>query len=215
MIDSGSDQDAVLERYASRWLSHGYRLIKNPHGSDLPSFLGSYRPDAILLGPTNIVVEVLYKGQTDAPEKIEAIRSMLAGRAGWRLEIIYAGVQPQNFAPTSPDRLRETLDHIEALDEGDPGAFLMLWPVLEAATRILAPAETRRAQSPGRVVELLAAEGHVVPNDADLLRQSAALRNRLIHGELDTEVPPDLRRQTERIARELVRSLEPPALVSL
>ena len=91
----------------------------------------------------------------------------------------------------------------------------MLWPVLEAATRILAPAETRRAQSPGRVVELLAAEGHVVPNDADLLRQSAALRNRLIHGELDTEVPPDLRRQTERIARELVRSLEPPALVSL
>lgn len=217
MIEIASDQDAALERYASKWTEQGYRLVKNPHGAELPAFLGSYRPDAILLSPPNlglenIIVEVLYKGQSDALQRIEAIRSVLAGSNEWRLEVLYAGVPPPSLVPTSANRLRETLDRLDGTDDQDPGAFLMLWPVLEAAARILVPSATRRPQSPGRVVELLAAEGYVVPSDADVLRKSAALRNRLIHGDLDADVTPDLRRETERIARDLVASLEPPQL---
>lgn len=215
MIELASERDAALDRYARSWESRGYQLIKNPRRGDLPDFLNSYRPDAILLSPDsangeNIAVEVLFKGDAEAQAKIESLRPILAHHAGWRLEVLYAGKQPQNLEPLSADRLRETLERLEETDETDPGAFLMLWPVLEATARILSPSDTRRPQSPGRVVELLASEGYVVPEDADILRHSATLRNRLIHGDLDLDVPVELRRQTERIARELVLSLQRP-----
>lgn len=208
MIEVSSDQEAVLDRYASKWTSQGYRLVKNPHGDDLPGFLGSYRPDAILLGPQKIMVEVLYKGEPQSQTKLDALRSLLTGRDDWRLEIIYAGVRPPIVSPTSTARLRQTLERIEGMDDADPGAFVMLWPVMEAAARLLVPDETRRPQSPGRVVELLASHGIIVPSDADFLRRSANLRNRIVHGELDTAVPQDVRRRTERIAQQVVGSVE-------
>jgi hypothetical protein len=216
MTELTREEDDALERYASKWTSQGYRLLKNPHGVELPEFLGSYRPDAVLLAAPgsssdNILVEVLYKGQTDAQRKIEAVRPLLAGRSGWRLDVLYAGVAPPTLVPTSKGRVRDTLASIEGMNESDPGAFVMLWPVLEAIARILSPDQTRRPQSPGRVVELLASEGHVSPNEADILRRAANLRNRLIHGDLDAQVTPDLRKATQRIARNLVRSLEAPA----
>lgn len=208
MIEVPSDQDAVLDRYASKWTSQGYRLVKNPHGDELPDFLGSYRPDAILVGPQKIMVEVLYKGEPQAQTKLDALRSLLTGRDDWRLEIVYAGVRPPTVSPTSAVRLRQTLDRIESMDDADPGAFVMLWPVMEAAARLLVPDETRRPQSPGRVVELLASHGVIVPSDADFLRQAATLRNRIVHGELDTAVPQDMRQRTERIAQQVVGSVE-------
>lgn len=208
MIDISSEQDAVLERYASKWTSRGYRLVKNPHGDELPDFLGSYRPDAILVGPQKVLVEVLYKGEPQDLTKLEALQSLLTGRDDWRLEIIYAGVRPPTVSPTSVGRLRETLDRIASMDDSDAGAFVMLWPVMEAAARLLVPDETRRPQSPGRVVELLASQGIVLPSDADFLREAAKLRNRIVHGELDAAVPNDMRQRTERIAREVVKLVD-------
>jgi uncharacterized protein YutE (UPF0331/DUF86 family) len=44
-------------------------------------------------------------------------------------------------------------------------------------------------------IEVLAAEGHVTPTEADLLRRLAESRNHLIHGGLETSVPEaDLQR---------------------
>lgn len=208
MIDVSSDQEAALDRFASRWTSQGYRLVKNPHGDELPDFLGSYRPDAILVGPQNIMVEVLYKGEPQTQSKLDALRSLLTGRDDWRLEIIYAGVRPLTVSPTSTVRLRHTLERIEGMADDDPGAFVMLWPVLEAATRLLAPETTTRPQSAGQVVELLASQGVILPSDADLLRQAATLRNRIVHGDLDIAVPADVRRQTERIVHQVVQSVD-------
>lgn len=216
MIDVTSDKEEALERHSTRWVSQGYRLIKNPRGTDLPKFLGSYRPDAVLLAPPgssadNIVVEVLHKGETATQEKIEAVRPILLGKRGWRLDVLYAGVAPPTLAPTSKQNVRDTLSRIERTTEDDPAAFLMLWPVLEAIARIISPAQTRRPQSPGSVVELLASEGHVSQSEATILRKAAGVRNRLIHGDLDVRVTPELRQSTQRIADKLVRSLDAPA----
>ncbi|WP_365948185.1 hypothetical protein [Tardiphaga sp.] len=46
----------------------------------------------------------------------------------------------------------------------------------------------RVPQTQGRLVQVLAGEGYVTPDEADFLRRSASLRNRLIHGELSTHV---------------------------
>lgn len=208
MIEPMSIEEAALDRYASRWTAKGYRLVKNPSGSELPAFLRSYRPDAILIGPEKIVVEVVQKGQTDAVEKVATVRSLLADHPDWHLEVLYAGVAPQPVSQMTPNRLRKTLDQIESANESDDlGTFLLLWAVLEAATRNLEPDATRRPQSPGRVVELLAASGRITPSDADVLRESAKLRNRLIHGDLDVSVPVHVRTRMSQVAEDLVSSL--------
>jgi uncharacterized protein YutE (UPF0331/DUF86 family) len=48
--------------------------------------------------------------------------------------------------------------------------------------------EFRRPQSPGRIIEVLAREGHVTPTEADRLRRLSEKRNKLIHGELQVRV---------------------------
>jgi len=50
--------------------------------------------------------------------------------------------------------------------------------------RALLPRKFTRPQTPGRLVEELASVGYVTPDEADLLRRLADLRNSLIHGNL-------------------------------
>jgi hypothetical protein len=209
MIDMTSEEDLALERYAGRLAGQGYRLVKQPRGPDLPPFLGSYRPDAILVGPRDgILVEVVRKGQSDAVSRVEALRALINDHPAWRLEVLYAGVQPESLTPVSPSRIRDTVRQIAGLNKPDAGAFLLLWATLEATARSLVPEETKRPQSPGRVVELLASSGRVPASDADYLRQLAKLRNRLIHGDLDVEIPAELFVQMLEIVSELTAQLD-------
>jgi uncharacterized protein YutE (UPF0331/DUF86 family) len=66
----------------------------------------------------------------------------------------------------------------------------MAWATFEALSRALLPGKFTRPQSPGRLVEELTSEGHVTPNEADVLRRLAVLRNRLIHGDLRASAEP-------------------------
>jgi hypothetical protein len=212
MSDIATAEDQALERFARRWQAQGYRIVRNPTGRDLPDFLASYRPDAVLLGPENVLVEVVRKGQSDVPDKLKALRTLLASHPDWRLEVLYAGTEPELIAPVSTINLRKSLSEIAASEKGEPRAsFLLLWATLEAIARRLEPDQTRRPQTPGRVVEVLASEGHILPEEADFLRSASLLRNRLIHGGLDVDVSGDLVRRVLALASKLLGSLEEAA----
>jgi uncharacterized protein YutE (UPF0331/DUF86 family) len=74
----------------------------------------------------------------------------------------------------------------------------MAWATFEAIGRAILPAKLQRPQPPGRLTEVLAAEGYVTPTEADQLRHLAESRSQLIHGGLETSVPEaDLRRFVE------------------
>ena len=208
MSDIALTEDVAIDRLAVKWAAQGYKLVKNPTGSELPKFLGSYRPDAILLGPSKVLVEVLRKGETDAPAKLKALRSLLLDHPDWRLEVVYAGSEPSTIPPVSTSYLRKRLGDLGHLRvEQTQAAFLLLWAVLEAIARRLEPTRTERPQSPGRVVEVLASEGHVLPDEADYLRTASLLRNRLIHGGLDVDVPVESVKRMEQIAYALLDKL--------
>jgi uncharacterized protein YutE (UPF0331/DUF86 family) len=212
MSDTASVEDLALDRFAARWEAQGYRLVRSPTGRELPDFLGSYRPDAILLGPEKILVEVAQKGRSDTPDKLKALRALLVGHPDWRLEVLYAGTQPELIPPISTPNLRKSLSEIAAIERDEPRAsLLLLWATLEAIARRLEPEQTRRPQTPGRVVEVLASEGHILPDEADFLRRASALRNRLIHGGLDVEISPDLVRGVLQVASRLLASLDKAA----
>jgi uncharacterized protein YutE (UPF0331/DUF86 family) len=67
-------------------------------------------------------------------------------------------------------------------------ALIMAWAALEAIGRALLPEKFGRPQTPERLVELLAHEGYLTPDEADTVRPLIELRNTAVHGALDSAV---------------------------
>jgi hypothetical protein len=118
-----------------------------------------------------------------------ALRALFAGHPEWEFRIIYA--PPRNFdadiPAVSPATVAEHLDRLAgAVDAMGPIAALLTgWGVFEAAARALLPASLTRPQPPARLIDTLASEGFVTPDEADHLRRLSRTRNEVAHGRLD------------------------------
>jgi uncharacterized protein YutE (UPF0331/DUF86 family) len=85
------------------------------------------------------------------------------------------------------DRAIASVDDLKKGGHAVP-ALIMAWAVLEAIGRALLPDKFGRPQTPGRLVELLAHEGYLTPDEADVVRPLVTLRNTAVHGALDSAV---------------------------
>jgi|ERR1051325_10533316 uncharacterized protein YutE (UPF0331/DUF86 family) len=97
---------------------------------------------------------------------------------------------PRSLQRQSKDAIKQSADEMTTLIRGDHyrAALLMGWSTFEALARATMPSDFERPQSPGRLVQLLAQEGYVTPDEADTLRKLADKRNVLIHGNVMTDV---------------------------
>src|SRR5262249_2293446 len=86
--------------------------------------------------------------------------------------------------------LRKQIQEIKALTEGKhfAAALMVAWATFEAMGRAVTPHHFKVPQTPGRLVQMLAGEGHLTPTEADDLRLLAEKRNNFIHGGLKTQV---------------------------
>jgi len=187
MTDSEAIEMDMLDAHEQQWLAQGYELVRQPTRAQLPDFLQKYVPDAVLIGrDPKVVVEVVRKGQHGSSDRLRDLSALLAGRAEWRLQVIYAGETIDTLPSVPSARVSETLNRVRHLARTDVQAsLLLLWATLEAISRRLDPSKTARPQSAVRIVELLASTGRVLPSQAAKLREAAAWRNRLVHGDLD------------------------------
>lgn len=190
MSDIDQLEKDVLDAHEPKWLAQGYAVVRQPRGAVLPAFLEGYRPDAVLLGRTpQIVVEIVRKGQPNAERNVRALNALLAEHSDWRLMLLYAGVEPIELPVVSTQSMRGSLASARRLVSIDVrSSLLLLWATLEALSRRLEPAKTKRPQKPASIVEFLAGAGFVLPSEAEQLRLSADWRNRLVHGDLDIEL---------------------------
>ena len=75
------------------------------------------------------------------------------------------------------------------VDGGHDGPALLLgWAILEAQARLLNRERLQLPQTPGRIIDTLAFEGQILPNEADELRQLSRKRNALAHGDLSVAI---------------------------
>jgi uncharacterized protein YutE (UPF0331/DUF86 family) len=182
----------VLQSLLPQYEAEGFQVYVNPSPSILPSFLQSYRPDAIALrGDKRIVIEVIRSTQSSA-EKVQRLQSLFPPKSGWELRVIYV-------SPLSDDRtldiasyrsIDEAIERVSDLkrDGHFLPALVMAWATLEAIGRALLPERFRRPQTPGRLVEVLASEGYLTPHEADALRPAITVRNMAVHGGLESKV---------------------------
>lgn len=210
MIGHETLEREILDEHEPLWKAQGYEVIMSPRGAHLPNFLGTYQPDAILVGrDPKVIVEVVLKGQPHADRRIRDLKSLISGHDDWRLEVLYRSSEDKNVPVQSVDEITTTISKAEAIARIEPrGAFLLLWAALEAIARRFAPDRSNRPQTPGRVVETLAFEGVIEPSNASWLRDLSRLRNRLIHGDLEVAPTSQELEQMVALTRNLV--LEAP-----
>lgn len=179
--------EMVLDQCEPRWRAQGYEVVRQPAVAQRPSFLGGYVPDALLVGKSpNVVVAVVRKGDAALAAQLQQLRTLIEQQPDWRLDVVYAGAAAPSYRTVSREAVVETLAAARRLVDVEPrSALLLVWSALEAIGRHLSPDLAEAAAGPGRMLEMLASEGHITPSEADLLRQSVAQRNRIAHGELD------------------------------
>jgi uncharacterized protein YutE (UPF0331/DUF86 family) len=158
----------------------------------LPPFMEGYIPDAIALRhDKNLAIEVIVEGPS-SKAKEDRLRNRFESRNDWELRFYY--VRPASRREGLPAMANETIDSSMASLEGLissgqlSAASLIGWATFEALGRALSPEKFTGAQTPARLIEVLATDGIVTPSEADLLRKLANSRNRLIHGTLNESI---------------------------
>jgi hypothetical protein len=206
MSASETIETYVLENLVPRFVAEGFDVFVHPPPAILPSFMKSYRPDAnALRGNKKIAIEVVQPGQ-GVNKKNEGLQEAIAQHSDWEFRVVYAApltAESIDVAPRSSiDRAVARVIELKTTGQNAP-ALVMAWATLEAVGRALLPEKFSRPQSPERLMEVLASEGFLTPNEADMLRPAISLRNATVHGGLDSAVDERLLDQFIAILRTL------------
>ncbi len=187
MTISSATRDAdFLQTLVPGYEAEGFSVFLHPGREMLPKFMHGYRPDAIAIkGNKKIAIEI--KGHAGGRSAhIEQFQKAISEHPDWELRVYYIPDRSDNqhLNPPSPAEIDTALAEVSQLKQDGHlrAALLMAWAGLEAASRALLPDRLGRAQTLGSLVEVLASEGIVTPNEADELRRAYSLRNAAAHG---------------------------------
>ncbi len=179
----------MLETLLPQLEAEGFEVFVHPSGAMLPIFLDTYRPDAIALKRDRKVAIEVTSPTTASRKKVEYLSKLFSEHADWELRIVYAPPRTSDeiIPVASAEVIEEHLARIEHAFEvmGPASAVLTAWAVFEAAARSLIPIDLERPQTPARLLETLASNGYVTPDEAVMLRLLGQIRNGIAHGRLD------------------------------
>lgn len=186
-------EEAILAAETRRLTERGYTVYRGGRAF-LPPALREIEPDAVALGPVqNLVIEIV-SDERPNEARLASLREKVALVPGWKLLVLLdrgARESPLEEAPL-PSIDAALASAANVLAAGEVTAALLLgWGIFEALARRIAPPEFRRPQTPGRIVQVLAAGGMLSSNEEELLRRLALVRNATIHGELTRTVAKD------------------------
>jgi uncharacterized protein YutE (UPF0331/DUF86 family) len=189
----------LLENVLPELEAEGFEVFTHPSPRILPAFMRECPPDAIALRKDkNLAIEIL-RESAPSNRRLDKLRELLALHKDWELRIYWVSPSSARKPIESASRMviEQSIKSVEELmADGRSGpALLMAWATLEAIGRAMLPDRFQMAQTPGRLIEVLASDGHITPTEADHVRLLAESRNRLIHGGLEVSVPQaDLKR---------------------
>ena len=192
----GSSNAEVIESLLPRYRAEGFDVYVNPSPSILPPFMEAYRPDAIALKKDKKIAIEVIGSNPGSFQKITSLKSLFADHDDWELRVFYASPAASNKSVevASTPAIHDSIQGIIDLKEAGhlSPALVMAWATFEAVGRALLPDQFQRPQTPERLVEVLASEGYVTPDEADTLRATSTIRNAVVHGQLDSTVEPKM-----------------------
>src|SRR5262245_60529527 len=211
MTLSETRESDVLEHLLPQYQADGYDVYVNPSPSILPPFMQGHRPDAIAVRPDKKVAIEIVRSARAGSGKTEALQSLLADHPDWELRVVY--VSPLSSQGALEIASRATIASaihvvLELKDESRyVPALMMAWATLESIGRALLPDRFSRPQTPARLIEVLASEGYLAPDEADALRAFIPLRNAAVHGVLEPAIDEKQLESLVGVLRNLVEFL--------
>jgi len=201
-------EDAILQMLVPNLEAEGFRVFVHPTRAILPPFMRGYQPDAIAVKQhKKVAIEVKLQSRQAKPQ-IERLQALFAAHPDWELRVVYAPAQgvEQSISTLPKSMVAESLDRLLGIfDQAGPvPALLTGWSVFEAAARRLLPDNLGRPQSPARLLEVLASDGSITPDEANALRTLGRLRNEAAHGRLDIALTREQVADLVRVTRSLL-----------
>lgn len=201
----------VLENLKPELEAEGYKVFIRPGRGIVPPFLGAFEPDAVALGSDkNLLIEVVSGGES-AAKRLQTLGNLMKGIEGWELRVEYIQISnhQDHLAVQSSEQIAKSINEINSLvTSAHMGAALLLaWATFEATARFLMAQHFHRPQTPKRLINVLAEQGYVDPDQADILRALAIKRNELVHGQLHVAVTA---REMSEFVAILEQLLTPP-----
>lgn len=190
---SGSIAEAtVLDNLVPQLEAEGYEVYLHPPRSLLPAFMRGYIPDLVAFSAQkNIAVEIKRSGKS-TDKNLAGISAMFEGQKDWDFKVILMSPtsEAQAIKPQSPKQVQEIIAEARILYQNGHHrpALLIGWATFEAIARMLVERRFAKPQTPSRLINVLTEEGFLTPSESDELKILAEKRNRLVHGEIDTQV---------------------------
>ncbi len=183
---------ATLERVGHDYQRKGYEFTLYPKPGELPDFLKDYGPDAVATSNAgSVVISVNRFGEEQAP--LVELAGEIRRHPGWRLDVVF----PEKPHPKLPihdaDEIAMRLPAARRMfDQGErAAALLLLWSLLEAATRLQLATlgvERNSFSTTTALAKDLVAHGLVDDHDQADVEDLGQLRDRLGHGVFDRDV---------------------------
>lgn len=189
-----SAANEMTEQLAIEWQARGFEVQVEPRSfAGLEDVFRYYQPDMIATkGNEKFAIEVKSKGVKSNPsaeQNLERVRSLFQRHPDWKFQVVYYGQAQDELPKLALYQLQSELQAVDNIGSVDTRlALIKLWSLAEALVRHIYPDHTQRPQSPGRLVELLAGRGDILPGQAAQLREMAAKRNKFVHGDLTVSV---------------------------
>jgi len=188
-----ASEATLLESVLPDLEAEGFEVFANPSPPLLPPFMRDHSPDAIALRKDKkLAIEVLHEG-APSNRRPDRLRELFSQHKDWELRVYWISPSStgREIAGASRNVIEQSIKAVEELtaDGRTRPALLMAWATFEAIGRAILPDKLQRPQPPGRLTEVLAAEGYITPTEADHLRRLAESRSHLIHGGLEMPVP--------------------------
>lgn len=188
-VSQGGLEEAVFQALLPNLEAEGFQVFVHPSPTILPPFMGTVQPDAVAMKPDRKIAIEVMSGGRHAESRIRQWQMLFCDHPDWELRVIYApprtadadiSVAPKASVLENLDRVLQIFDNAGPLP-----ALLTGWSVFEAAARNVVSENLERPQQPARLIERLASEGYVTPDEASSLRRLGRLRNQAAHGRLD------------------------------
>lgn len=198
MTDVTTRESDLLGLLKEQYEEKGYAFYEYPEDRLLPSELRGFRPDGLAIkGDQRILLELKSRGMTESKPSTVELARILEAMPNWSLRLIVADqLAPDLAKPLTPDfpsllNAKETADRLSQAGFVKP-AFISLWSLLEAIARyrseqIGGPFPGSRLM-PRTVISFLDDQELVPATKARELRELISLRNRIVHGDLDSDV---------------------------
>lgn len=187
---------SLFDTLVPQYQAEGFDVFVNPSPSILPTFMRPYRPDAIALrSDRKIAIEVVHSKQ-EPSKKIDDLEALFKSHSDWEFRVFYIAPFASDGSPPAADAIAiaSSIQRVRELKQAGHKlpALVMAWATLEAVGRALLPYRLERPQTPARLIEVLASDGILTPTEADVLRATIPLRNRIVHGAVGSDVDDKL-----------------------